>query len=133
MNCDKCGTRFCSGDCTIQLKIEDTHTIAAIASEFMGHIQYREWFDKNCDRLGGSPAVWEKLAGVALKIIEAEKKLKVDWGEYRWVAMIIDLVERMYTSGLEQNWQQVLEDILEDQDEEFKTSRSFKKWLEQIK
>jgi|688.fasta_scaffold68599_6 hypothetical protein len=114
--CDKCWTRFCSGDCTIQLKIEDTHTIAAIASEFMTNHRYQAWYDENCDNLGGTPAIWEKLSGIALEIIDAERKLRVDWGEYDWMEMIVELIDRMYTDGLDQKWGLVLVDILKDQD-----------------
>jgi hypothetical protein len=52
---------------------------------------------------------------VGVKIIEAEKALKLDWHQYEFMEAIFAIVDHMYEEGLEQDWTAVLERILKEQ------------------
>jgi hypothetical protein len=97
------------------IEVCDAQTIAAIASEFMTDARYAEWYERECDSRSGTPGIWSDIGSVGVKIIEAEKALKLDWHQYEFMEAIFAIVDRMYEVGLEQDWKAALAEILEDQ------------------
>jgi hypothetical protein len=97
------------------IKVCDAQTIAAIASEFMTDARYGDWYKRECDSRSGTPGIWSDIGSVGVKIIEAEKALKLDWHQYEFMEAIFAIVDHMYEEGLEQDWTAVLERILKEQ------------------
>lgn len=93
----------------------DAQTIAAIASEFMADGRYQEWYDREKDGRSGTPGIWCDLGWVGVQVVNAEKALDVDWCEYEFIEAIDSIVDRMYTTGLEQDWKVALKEILDEQ------------------
>ena len=97
------------------IKVCDAQTIAAVASEFMTDARYAEWYKRECDSRSGTPGIWSDIGWVGVQIINAEKELGIDWADYEFMEGVFAIVNRMYDSGLEQNWTTALAELLKEQ------------------
>jgi hypothetical protein len=94
------------------IQIGDAQTIAAIASEFMTDSRYGAWYEREKESRSGTPGIWSDLGSVA------EKELGLDWACYQFMDTIFVIVDHMYEGGLEQDWTEVLREIVASQKED---------------
>lgn len=98
-----------------KINADDAQTIAAIASEFMTDQRYATWYEKNCDRYGGTPGIWAELAQAGVYVATAEQRLRVigfDWGNFEYMEAVFSVVDVLYKEGFVQDWTKVLLNIL---------------------
>jgi len=97
------------------IQVGDAQTIAAIASEFMTDSRYAAWYEREKESRSGTPGIWSDLGWVGVQIVNAEKALGIDWGYHQFMDTIFVIVDHMYDGGLDQDWTQVMREILTSQ------------------